>query len=436
MRTLIAGGIYGEALASGEFAVTVGASVRTHAGLFTGPFVPLYTRVTKVGGFKFAGQRAEGEPAGTVWWDGDWHLDSRVPNGESGCIWDQSGVLQVIEPGPHVTSQGYRYVAPDGRLVRGDETVGLLHGMNQRTDLSNAQDGSLIIGQGNPGGGVRVWDGSQLRELESGVCTFIRANREGDTVAIAYRKPEGCVLHWLTVADLRALPVVTHNPVVVPPNPVIDPPVVTPPEPIVSIPNQKALVTEIRNAVYPDMIGKPLNSIVKAFQVTKRVAWNLRGLGVGVVAAKQGSENNAEGYTSDIVALSDGTHWDIFEDGEGKAFPDWRQVPAEFNGPIVDRWRAAFDPGVIIGNDPGDEDEPIDPKPVPVCDCKADLAALRASIAEALLIAKSAAIQADMALEIARMPDPEPVLPELVARGKVSLGFLGSRNVELPVVKK
>jgi hypothetical protein len=238
------------------------------------------------------------------------------------------------------------------------------------------------------------------------------------------------------VADLRALPVVTHNPVVVPPNPVIDPPVVTPPEPIVSIPNQKALVTEIRNAVYPDMIGKPLNSIVKAFQVTKRVAWNLRGLGVGVVAAKQGSENNAEGYTSDIVALSDGTHWDIFEDGEGKAFPDWRQVPAEFNGPIVDRWRAAFDPGVIIGNDPGDDDEPIDPKPVPVCDCKADLAALRASIAEALLIAKSAAIQADMALEIARMPDPEPVLPELVARGKVSLGFLGSRNVELPVVKK
>jgi hypothetical protein len=53
-----------------------------------------------------------------------------------------------------------------------------------------------------------------------------------------------------------------------------------------------------------------------------------------------------------------------------------------------------------------------------------------------LLIAKSAAIQADMALEIARMPDAEPILPELVARGKVSLGFLGSRNVELPVVKK
>lgn len=204
MNRIILPGSFCECLPDESFAIVQPTGVQTHEGFFPAPLgLPLYVRVSKVGGFKFAGQ---GSAGGTVLWKGDWYLLEEIATGQSGCIFDRDGVLQIIQPGEGVTSQGYRYVAPDGRLVRGDETYGPLHGLTEYTDLSDAQDRSFLIGQGEPGGGIRVWYDHILRELEPGNCTFVRANRDGDRLAIACRKPEGAYLCWLTVAELWALP--------------------------------------------------------------------------------------------------------------------------------------------------------------------------------------------------------------------------------------
>lgn len=121
--------------------------------------------------------------------------------------------------------------------------------------------------------------------------------------------------------------------------------------------NQLALVTEVRNALYPNMVGQPLNNPAKAFQVTKGVAWRLKHLGIGLVKAKPGSDNNVEGYTNDIVALRDGHHWDVLIAGGEEAFPNWalEENPAN-NPPIAARWSEPIPPA---GTDP-DPDPPTD----------------------------------------------------------------------------
>jgi len=83
------------------------------------------------------------------------------------------------------------------------------------------------------------------------------------------------------------------------------------------------LVQKVRDKLYPG--NRPLNDRVKAFQITKHVAWILRNEGWKLVAAKTGSLNNVEGHTADIIAKDDGFHVDILEDGEGKAFAAWQE---------------------------------------------------------------------------------------------------------------
>src|SRR5690606_19738382 len=95
--------------------------VETHLGrvLLHDGQVPFYLRVTDVPAFQMAGQSHRN---GRVlhWHDGAWVLLPTISNGQSGHIFDRAGRLRVIEPAPHQTTQGYRYVAADGRLVRGD----------------------------------------------------------------------------------------------------------------------------------------------------------------------------------------------------------------------------------------------------------------------------------------------------------------------------
>jgi hypothetical protein len=83
------------------------------------------------------------------------------------------------------------------------------------------------------------------------------------------------------------------------------------------------VVQKVRDRLFPG--NQPLNDRVKAFEITKHVAWILRDHGWKLVKAKPGSLNNVDGHTGDIIAREDGFHVDILEDGEGKAFASWQE---------------------------------------------------------------------------------------------------------------
>ena len=147
--------------------------------------------------------------------------------------------------------------------------------------------------------------------------------------------------------------------------------------------NQLALVTEVRNTLFPNLVGKPLNDPKKAFAVTKNVAWRLRAHGVGLVKAKQGSDNNVEGFTSDIVALANGVHWDVLVDGNGgAAFPNWaiEENPANYP-PIAARWVPPINPGGTPAPDPDPTPDPTNLKALIAKEVARAVAPLQAEIA-------------------------------------------------------
>jgi hypothetical protein len=186
-------------------------------------FGPLFVRCTNINGFRFAGQAHDStDPA---CWEYDpeeeddgWWSYQPPCCGVSPVIYDRDGVLHRSDCGPGLGSQGYRYVTDANVIVSGDATYRIDLGSG-RSLFEYTDVGGLLIGQAAyDGGGVQVWDGTVLRQLETGDCRFIRANRDGDTVALAFTRPEGVVLMQTTVAELRTLP-----PVVTPEPPVTDP---------------------------------------------------------------------------------------------------------------------------------------------------------------------------------------------------------------------
>lgn len=84
--------------------------------------------------------------------------------------------------------------------------------------------------------------------------------------------------------------------------------------------------------------GVPLGGPCGAFEITKRVAWDLRHSGAGLLSKPSG--NQCDGYASDIIAYADGRIVDILGDGGSSNTPQW--VPGE----DVDaaRWRPAVKP--------------------------------------------------------------------------------------------
>jgi hypothetical protein len=134
--------------------------------------------------------------------------------------------------------------------------------------------------------------------------------------------------------------------------------------PPVDLGDQLPLVTQLRKDLFPDKFQPghpqanpdgflPLHDIEKAALWAKHLAWNLRGSGVGMVKAKPGSANHGGansispiGFTTDIVALATGEHWDFQIDGaEGAAYPTWSKDENPANQPpIAERWVPAFEP--------------------------------------------------------------------------------------------
>ena len=86
----------------------------------------------------------------------------------------------------------------------------------------------------------------------------------------------------------------------------------------------KEFVEAVRRKLYP---GKRDDESIPgkdvAFNITKHVCYYLRHLGYGLVKAKPGSENNHDGYTTDVIAVPTGYHIDIIGDSGGKNTAVW-----------------------------------------------------------------------------------------------------------------
>lgn len=222
---LIPGAVGGDALATGEWAAAIlKDGIETHLGKKDFPLGEVflhYVRITNVPEFKFMGQ---GE---AVWGTWEWkqstgqYSNLGLAVGVEAFIYDAQGQPHVLGPGSG-TSQGFRYMGPDGTLHYTDETYVSVNGLNQREDLGNG----LVLGQGTAEGGLRLWDGKVLRTLDATLSVlFHNVHFVGQQIALAYTRPDGVVIVHTDVATLQALPIYT------PPQPQAPKPVPPPPAP-------------------------------------------------------------------------------------------------------------------------------------------------------------------------------------------------------------
>jgi len=109
-------------------------------------------------------------------------------------------------------------------------------------------------------------------------------------------------------------------------------------EPFMALSNQTAVVERVKQAL--EHRGVKLDGPCGAFEITKRVAWELRAQGAGLLQKSTG--NNCVGYAVDIIAFQDGSYVDMLVDGGNKNAPAWNVKPDRVDAA---RWRAAFDPG-------------------------------------------------------------------------------------------
>ena len=239
------GALYAVALPTGEWACLYpGSHIQSVPwGRIKLPgFDILEFRMTLAEGGKIAGkaQREPGSPdVGTWLWratTSKWEHVNASAHGTYPCIFTKDGTLVQADPAQH-GSQGFRYVAEDGRLVSGDDTlndqrrVGLELGLDEMWEYTYL--GGVVIGQGaewrdgHENAGCRVVIDGQRRSLEDGDTHFINVEHADGWWAVAMTKlAQGeSVIYWLTRPELSMLPPVTQSPAPIPPPPV------TPPEP-------------------------------------------------------------------------------------------------------------------------------------------------------------------------------------------------------------
>jgi hypothetical protein len=274
-----------------------------------------------------------------------------------------------LRPSPQ-TSQGIREIFPDGTIHWGDDYIRPAHYSGRGFFRRTVKKG-FVVGQTGLGLGF-------LHEASGHYYSFPRAAGESTHFDVSATRfamgstTEHGFEYW--VWDLAALPK-EEAPVTPIPNPPPAPKPNDPPKPeppVSQIPaelqDQFAVVSAVRNELFPDKVGEPLHDGEKAALWAKHVAWRLRHLGVGLAKAKPGSDNHGgacpeapEGITTDIVALATGEHWDIQQDGhDGAAFPRWGLEPNPANYPaIAARWIPAMNPG-------GVQEKPEEPTKPPV----------------------------------------------------------------------
>lgn len=122
--------------------------------------------------------------------------------------------------------------------------------------------------------------------------------------------------------------------------------------------------------------GVDLSGPCGAFQITKRVAWQLKGEGYGLLGGKTTGQNgcaiNGDKYAVDWLLKPSGHGVDILGDAGGENAPLWREeeAPAQF-------YRPAFDPGDSPAPTPTPQPPVFDPT-----DLLNQIAALRMELSE------------------------------------------------------
>ena len=232
----IDGGSYCENLPTGEFFSQRASDILTHIGPipYESDDRPLYTRMTNVPIFQLAGQSWGGR--GTLHYTGTWHTVPRVPNGVNGVIFDLQGRLLIVEPGPGATSQGYRYIDQQtGEPVLGDWTYNDLHPFAIANGVKLGEwtkHGDVVAGQFGYYAAIQLGNEFYLFPDANGTplrgCTFVRFNREGNNLAVAFISGGASHLYWLTRDEITRLPRWTDD---APAPPTPTPPLPPPPPP-------------------------------------------------------------------------------------------------------------------------------------------------------------------------------------------------------------
>lgn len=211
----------------------------------------LYVRIAP-DGVRFAGA---GHQDDLVWeWDGTSWTSHGAAYGVSPVIYDHDGTL--LKNDGSWGSQGPRYIGPDGDVITADTTYySVTLGLSEFSWLG-APD--LYVGQSHDDNqdSAWIWDAGTHRLLEPGPCRFIRSHRDGERVSIAIWKPgQGAVIHWLTLAEMHALPVVGT----ITPNPGT-PPAPPPEPPLMNAPNRIDVVRAVLEA-HPEIDARDEDSL-------------------------------------------------------------------------------------------------------------------------------------------------------------------------------
>jgi hypothetical protein len=206
-RRTLQGGSYVEAWPTGDFASLIPRShVETSAGNVPLPegeaagLGVIYLRLFVGVGLKLTGQ---GQNSGIAWlWDGVKWINEGPSYGVSPCAFGPSdGRLYLATPS--MGSQGIRFVTPAGVVVTGDQTY-----YDRALQINEyTTQGDVTIGQGQEGGVIVSYAGMRKR-LAEGDCYFVRFNRAGDRLAIAWWTPHqnAAQLVWMNVSEIAKLP--------------------------------------------------------------------------------------------------------------------------------------------------------------------------------------------------------------------------------------
>lgn len=271
------GGWYTYACTNGEYSAIIRNShLETHRGQIALPSGgnPLYLDLPCDGSSRIAGI---GNADDRAWeWQGHWH-DRGMAFGVNGVIYDATNQLRIVwGPGTPTGSQGWRYVADDGRLITGDESY---------ADPGNhlweyTIRGDIRCGQGGDEEGLQCLIRGRRVLVEPGIIRFINFERAGDQLALSWVRQDtaSSTALWLTAQELDALPTFTLPGTGPAPSPKPLPSPVPPPQPDCSrgwtprMPNRQKAVEDLATQFPDEWVAMNTQDDMRFI---KRLAWLL-----------------------------------------------------------------------------------------------------------------------------------------------------------------